>query len=44
LTLIDRILGVSKSKPEDLVFLEASAASRNPPNPTAVKPDQLVIG
>jgi DNA-binding response OmpR family regulator len=44
LTLIDRILGVSKSNPEDLVFLEANSTSRNAPNPTEAEPDKVMIG
>jgi DNA-binding response OmpR family regulator len=47
LTLIDRILGVAKSDPgdlHDLSFLEASATSRNTPNPTEAKPEKMVIG
>jgi DNA-binding response OmpR family regulator len=44
LMLIDRILGVSKSNPEDLVFLEASSTSREAPDPTEAKPHKMVIG
>ncbi len=44
LTLIDRILGVSKSNPEDVVFPEASATSRKATKPAEAKPQVMLVG